>query len=57
MKNINMNMNYNYPTTIYEMTFMFFCLVFAMPFVRVCLYVSCGHLSPAHKVQKAPEII
>ena len=22
----------------------FFCLVFAMPFQRVCLYVPCGHL-------------
>ena len=22
----------------------YFCLVFALPFVRVCLYVPCGHL-------------
>ena len=23
---------------------MFFCLVFVMPFMRVCLFVPCGHL-------------
>ena len=25
-------------------SFIFFCLVFAMPFMHVCLYVHCGHL-------------